>query len=268
MTCSFFVPFHLVPVLFLCQARFQSASPASSTTEGRPCANTMAFGTFAIAMIRGAPPFAPHHPVAKACDASDHQPVRPRCGAPAHRQCQPDDPERHQGRVGRPQWSGKIDLVPGDHRRSRRRNRLGLVPEEHSPRSGRAGSARHGRIADRDRSQGRRRARVTARGGRDRDGSDPDFRHPCTARRHRGPFGRGARIGDPVWPRLRHGRAGPPGLVLLGRLAHACGARGCLVRAARPSAPRRADQLSRSGRHAVAGEFRFSLSLHRACDQP
>ena len=41
-----------------------------------------------------------------------------------------------------------------------------------------------------------------------------------------------------------------------------------LFLATRPAAPRRADQLSRSGRHAVAGELRLPLSLHRAGDQP
>ena len=37
---------------------------------------------------------------------------------------------------------------------------------------------------------------------------------------------------------------------------------------ARPAAARRADQLSRPRRHAVAGELRRALSAHRAPDQP
>jgi ATPase subunit of ABC transporter with duplicated ATPase domains len=53
-----------------------------------------------------------------------------------------------------------------------------------------------------------------------------------------------------------------------GRLADARGAGGRPVLATGPAAARRADQLSRSRRHAVAREVPRDLSLHRVHDQP
>ena len=105
--------------------------------------------------------------------------------------------------------------------------------------------------------------------GRDRDRSAPDRRNPDAARRYRRPFGRSARREHPrrasASTRTAQLRAG---LELLRRLAHARGARRRAVFRARPAAARRADQLSRPRRHAVARELYPPLSAHGHHHQP
>ena len=60
----------------------------------------------------------------------------------------------------------------------------------------------------------------------------------------------------------------PPDGGVLRRLAHARGAGGGAVRRARPAAARRADQLSRPRRRALAGGAAEEISAHRADHQP
>ena len=62
--------------------------------------------------------------------------------------------------------------------------------------------------------------------------------------------------------------AARPAVGVLRRLAHARGARGGAVRRARPAAARRADQLSRSRRHAVARELSAPYPGTRPHHQP
>ena len=73
---------------------------------------------------------------------------------------------------------------------------------------------------------------------------------------------------DPRRPRLRCRRAAAPVLGFLRRLAHARRARGGAVLRAGSAAARRADQLSRSRRHAVADRPPRALSAHRDRHQP
>ena len=79
---------------------------------------------------------------------------------------------------------------------------------------------------------------------------------PCARRRH------------PVGPRLFHRRSGAALFGIFRRLAHARGARRHAVLRARPAAARRADQLSRSRRHAVAAGSSGALSEHHDHHQP
>ena len=120
----------------------------------------------------------------------------------------------------------------------------------------------------RHRDGGRHRARGADGRGRNSHRCAPHRRHPHAARRYRRAHGRSARRDHPQGPRLRAGPAARPDLGAFGRLAHARGAGGRAVQPARPAAARRADQLSRSRRHAVAREVSRDLSLHRVHDQP
>ena len=104
--------------------------------------------------------------------------------------------------------------------------------------------------------------------GRDRARPAPDRRNPDAARRHRRLCRAGARRLDPVRPRLLGRRPGAPLRGILRRLAHARGARGDAVRRARPPAARRADQLSRPRRHALAAGSSGALPAHHDRDQP
>ena len=98
--------------------------------------------------------------------------------------------------------------------------------------------------------------------------SAPHRRDPDPARRHRRPFGARARRRDPRRPGLFPRRAAAPLRRILRRLAHAGCARGHAVRRARPAAARRADQLSRPRRHAVARGAHRALSAHGDRHQP
>ena len=104
----------------------------------------------------------------------------------------------------------------------------------------------------------------SAAAGRGRDRARPAShrRDPDPARRYRRARGACARRLDPVGPRLFHRRPGAALLGILRRLAHARRARRHAVRRARPAAARRADQLSRSRRHAVAAGSSGALSAH------
>ena len=90
----------------------------------------------------------------------------------------------------------------------------------------------------------------------------PHRRNPDPARRHRRAFGPGPRGRDPGRPRLSTTDAAAALLGIFRRLAHARGARRDAVRRARPAAARRADQLSRSRRHALAARPSGALSAH------
>ena len=91
---------------------------------------------------------------------------------------------------------------------------------------------------------------------------------PRAPGRHRRACGAVACRAHPGRSRLRRGRPAARLLGVLRRLAHARGAGRHAVHRARPAAARRADQLSRSGRHAVAGGVPARLSPHRADRQP
>ena len=132
----------------------------------------------------------------------------------------------------------------------------------------RAGGAERPGKPDRGRAQGRPRARRAAARGRHRARSAPDRGNPDPAGRHRRPFGAGARGGDPQRPRLFDRGSGAALLGILRRLADARRARRDPVRRARPSAARRADQLSRPRRHALARGPSGELSAHRDRHQP
>ena len=95
------------------------------------------------------------------------------------------------------------------------------------------------------------RASAAAR-SRDRARSAPDRRHPDPAGRHRRAFRPCPRRRDPQRPRIFHRRSGAVLFGIFRRLADARRARRDPVRRARSSAAGRADQLSRSRRHAVA----------------
>ena len=140
--------------------------------------------------------------------------------------------------------------------------------QECAHRPGGAGGAGRPREPDRGGARRRPRARGAARRGRDGARPAPHRRYPHTARRHRFPLGGGARRHHPGRPRLRRGSAAAALFVVLRRLAHARGAGRYAVHAAGPAAPRRADQLSRSRRHAVAGDLRRQVSLQRDHHQP
>ena len=109
---------------------------------------------------------------------------------------------------------------------------------------------------------------AAARRSRDRARPASHRRDPDAARRHRRARGARARRLDPRRPRLRRRRAAAPLHGFLRRLAHARRARGGAVLRARPAAARRADQLSRSRRHAVADRSSRALSAHRDRHQP
>ena len=151
------------------------------------------------------------------------------------------------------------ELAPHERRNPacrRRRDRIGR-----SGASGHAGQpARHhpGRryqARGAERRAGDRRARGTCR-------------HLPAAQRDRRRPRAGARRRNPQRPRLLQRRPRPADGGVLRRLAHAGGAGGGAVRRARPAAARRADQLPRSGRRAVAGGAAEEISAHRADHQP
>ena len=150
-----------------------------------------------------------------------------------------------------PTETGTIAIPP--------RWRVGSLAQEAPERTGKP---------DRGRAQGRSRARRVAARGRNRARSAPDRRNPDQARRHRRPFGAGARRRDPERPRIFHRGSGPTLLGIFRRLADARCARRDLVRGARSAAAGRADQLSRSRRHAVARRSSGELSAHRDRHQP
>ena len=131
-----------------------------------------------------------------------------------------------------------------------------------------AGSARRPGEPRQRRAEGRPRTRRAVAGSRDRPRSAPDRRNPDPAGRHRRPLRAGAGGGDSVRPRFFDRGPGPPLLGILRRLAHARGTGGDAVCGARSVAARRAHQLSRSRRHAVAGRPSGELSAHGDRHQP
>ena len=123
-------------------------------------------------------------------------------------------------------------------------------------------------ILARNRAQGRRGTRAAARRGGNRERPASHRRYPDQACRYRRTFGARSRGRNPRWPRLL--ARGPAATVLgvLWRLAHAGGARGDAVRGARPAPARRADQLSRPRRYALARRPHRTLSAHGDRHQP
>ncbi len=194
-----------------------------------------------------------------------HLPDRP---SPADRPRHRGAAGRRQGRPGGAERRRQDHPLPPDFRRDRAGERLGRPAQARAHRPGGAGGAGRTGKPDRGGAGRRPRARAAACRGRDRARPAPHRRNPHAAGRYRFPFGGSARRHHPRRPRLRRGGAEGAVLVVLGRLAHARGAGRDAVHAARPAAARRADQLSRSRRHAVAGDLCRQLSLQRHHHQP
>ena len=179
-------------------------------------------------------------------------------------------PDGAEGRPRRPQRHRQDHAVPADPRRAAARDRL----DQRCP--GTPASAR-----SRRKRRGRRRALIETVLA-----ADTRARRRCSPRPRRRPTRtaspksrRGSPTSTPIRPRRARPRSSPasastprrssgPCSSLLRRLAHARGAGRGAVRRARPAAARRADQLSRPRRHALAGELRRALSAHRAPHQP
>ena len=160
-------------------------------------------------------------------------------------------PGARVGFVGR-NGVGKSTLFQRDPRRTADRNRHHRDPAALARRQPRPGGARRPGEPDRCRAQGRPRTRCAAAGSRNRPRSAPDRRNPDQARRHRRPFGARARRGDPHGLGFSTADQARPCSGIFRRLADARRARRDPVRRSRSSAAGRADQLSRSRRHAVA----------------
>jgi hypothetical protein len=193
-----------------------------------------------------------------------HRPFAARRGTPAPRPRLPRAAVRREGGPRRAQRDRQDDPVPRHHRRPRHRDRHHRPAAQCAHRAGGAGSARHRGAADRDRAEGRQGTFSASGRGGDGDRCEPDRRDPHAAGRHRRPFRRGAGGDHPRRARLRRGGAAASRLLVLRRLAHARGAGGGAVLGTRPAAARRADQLSRPRRHALARDLRLEISAHRA----
>ena len=175
---------------------------------------------------------------------------------------------RLANRIRRPQRQRQEHPVQRHHPRRRRRawrHRAAVAMARRTPRPG---SAQRARKPDRGRAQGRRRADAPAGARRNRAGPARDRRNPDPAGRHGRLRGAVARGIDPLGPRLLGGRPGPAVLGILRRLADAGRARRDAVRRTGPAAARRADQLSRSRRHALAAGSSRALSAHHDRHQP
>ena len=157
------------------------------------------------------------------------------------------------GLVGR-NGAGKTTLFRADRRRDRARERQRSACRRARASAGWRRRRRAGprRLIDVVLAADSERAALLAR-GRDRARSAPHRRDPDPARRHRRACGAGARRRDPRRPRLRRMPTQQRACSEFSggwrmRVALAAVA----VRRARPAAARRADQLSRPRRHAVA----------------
>ncbi len=131
---------------------------------------------------------------------------------------------------------------------------LGTVSVPRGARIGRVAQEAPGGPEKPDRGgAGRRRGahRAPGRGG-DRERSAPHRRDPDAPRRQGRPCRAGPRRRDPGGPRLRPSGPAARLLRILRRLAHARRPGGTAVHRAGPAAARRADQLSRPRRHALA----------------
>ena len=205
----------------------------------------------------------------KARHARHRRPHRPHCRPrAAGRRLRPHHARRPR-RPGRPQRLRQDHAVQRDRRRP-------LAPSTAASSCRRAGASggwrRKRRTARRACSRScsqadRERNALAGRGG-DRARPASHRRDPDPARRHRRACGPGARRRDPVRPRLFQRRPGAALFGILRRLAHARRARRHAVRRARPADAGRADQLSRSRRHALAAGSPGALSAHHDHHQP
>ena len=203
------------------------------------------------------------------CAHAAHQrPHLPHRGADDLRQGHGGHSGGAQGRLRRAQRLRQDHAAAADLGRAASRRRRHQHSALHPHRLGGAGGAGRPGKPDRRRARRRQGARRTAGRGGDGARSRPHRRHPRTPQRHRRPCRTGAGGAHPGRPRLRRGGAAAAVLGIFGRLAHARGAGGHAVHRARPAAARRADQLSRPRRHAVARGLSARLPAYRPHRQP
>ena len=201
----------------------------------------------------------------------DHRrPLRPRRRPPADRRGLGADPRMARASA----WSAAtapasrtlFNVITGDHRRRARRHRAAAALAD---RAARAGSARRPGKPDR----GRARAPTTSAPRLLAEAETATDPHRIAEIQTRladiGAYAAPARAASILSGLgFSRGRSGAPLLRILRRLAHARRARRDAVLRARPAAARRADQLSRSRRHALAAGPSGALSAHRDRDQP
>ena len=177
-------------------------------------------------------------------------------------------PGARVGLVGR-NGSGKIDAVQRDHRRHLGRAWQRRTAAALAHRAARAGSTERAGKPARGRAQGRHRTRRSSWPEAETAQDPHRIAEIQTRLADIGAHAAPARAAvDPVGPGLFQCRSGSPLLGILRRLAHAGRARRHVVRRAGAAAARRADQLSRSRRHAVAAGSPGALSAHHDDHQP
>ncbi len=175
--------------------------------------------------------------------------------------------DRRQSRPGGTERRRQVDAVQADRRRSRGAERRDRAAEKRPDRLGRSGTSGDAGHAHRHHLGRRYRARdAQCRLG------DRRARRACrdlsAAQHHRCRSRAGARRRNPDRARLFQRRSHPADGRILRRLAHAGRARGGALCRARSASARRADQLSRPRRRALARGAAEKISAHRLDRQP